>query len=154
MKSILFVFLAVFGLSSLVSGGLHAQTEATGATIAATLTDEDAGTTLLAALEAADLLSALEAEGSFVLLAPTNDAFAALPEGVLASLLEPKNAGALRELLLHHLVTDTGGASASSAADKLKDTNTTATKSLPCSNGTLYLIDQVLLPPDFDLSAL
>lgn len=134
--------------------GLHAQTEAPNETIAATLLKEDSGTTLLAVLEAADLFTTLEGEGEFVLLAPSNEAFAALPEGTLDALLDPRNSGALRKLLLHHLVTDTGGAFATVAGEKLRDTETSVTSNLPCSNGTLYLIDQVLLPPDFDLGAL
>jgi transforming growth factor-beta-induced protein len=59
-------------------------------------------TTLVAALEAADLVEALEAEGPFTVFAPTDDAFAALPEGTVEGLLADTEA--LTQVLLYHVV--------------------------------------------------
>ena len=61
-------------------------------------------TTLVAALQAAELVDALKAEGPFTVFAPTDDAFAALPEGTLDSLLLPENKQTLTDILLYHVV--------------------------------------------------
>ena len=47
--------------------------------------------TLVAAVKAGDLVETLSGEGPFTVFAPTNDAFAALPEGTLETLLKPEN---------------------------------------------------------------
>jgi uncharacterized surface protein with fasciclin (FAS1) repeats len=59
--------------------------------------------TLVTALTEADLVSALEAEGPYTVFAPTDDAFNKLPEDVLSSLLEDKEA--LKNVLLYHVVS-------------------------------------------------
>ena len=61
--------------------------------------------TLVAALEAADLVSTLSGEGPFTVFAPTDDAFAALPDGVVAGLLE--DIPSLTEVLTYHVVSGT-----------------------------------------------
>ncbi|MGD8727343.1 MAG: fasciclin domain-containing protein, partial [Gemmatimonadales bacterium] len=61
--------------------------------------------TLAAALEAAELVSALQADGPFTVFAPTNDAFANLPAGTLESLLLPENQTQLQSILLYHVVS-------------------------------------------------
>ncbi len=60
--------------------------------------------TLAAALQAADLVETLKGEGPFTVFAPTEDAFKALPEGTLASLLLPENKQTLTNILLYHVV--------------------------------------------------
>jgi len=60
--------------------------------------------TLVAALEAADLVDTLSADGTFTVFAPTNAAFAALPDGVLDDLLKPENKAALSDILLYHVL--------------------------------------------------
>jgi len=60
--------------------------------------------TLVSAVTAADLVSTLSGPGPFTLFAPSNDAFAALPAGVLNSLLDPANKVQLVELLAYHVV--------------------------------------------------
>jgi len=154
MKTILSLTLAIAGLFCFASSGLHAQTEASTTTIGAALAETGSASILLDALEAAELVSALKEEGSTVLLAPTNEAFSALPEGALEALLQPRNATALRELLLHHVVSDAEGAFATATAEKLQGTDAAASENIACSNGAIYLIDRVLLPPGFDLKAL
>ncbi|MEM8850727.1 MAG: fasciclin domain-containing protein, partial [Pseudomonadota bacterium] len=60
--------------------------------------------TLLAAAEAAGLVDTLKSEGPFTVFAPTDEAFAALPEGTVESLLEPENQEQLANILLYHVV--------------------------------------------------
>lgn len=61
-------------------------------------------TTLVAAVQAADLAAALKREGPFTVFAPTDAAFDALPEGAVASLMEPANRDELRRVLAYHVV--------------------------------------------------
>jgi uncharacterized surface protein with fasciclin (FAS1) repeats len=61
-------------------------------------------TTLVAAVQAADLAETLSSEGPFTVFAPTDEAFAALPEGTLDSLLLPENKQQLTDILLYHVV--------------------------------------------------
>ncbi|MGI9659439.1 MAG: fasciclin domain-containing protein, partial [Gaiellaceae bacterium] len=121
--------------------------------------------TLLAAAEAAGLVDALNGDGPLTVLAPTDDAFAALPEGTVEGLLEDPEA--LSEILLYHVIegevlaeTVVGldaaptlnGAEVSIAVVDggvvLNDSvNVTATD-IAASNGVIHVIDGVLLPPD------
>ena len=61
-------------------------------------------TTLVAAVKAAGLVETLKAEGPFTVFAPTNAAFAALPESTVPTLLEPKNKEQLTSVLTYHVV--------------------------------------------------
>merc|ERR1712195_471045 len=61
--------------------------------------------TLVTALKAGDLVTALEGAGPFTVFAPTNEAFAALPPATLASLLEPKNLKELQSILEYHVIS-------------------------------------------------
>jgi uncharacterized surface protein with fasciclin (FAS1) repeats len=72
-------------------------------------------TTLVAAVVAADLAGLLSSEGPFTVLAPTNEAFAALPEGTVETLLMPENIETLQTILSCHVV-----AANAMAADVLK----------------------------------
>merc|ERR1712156_927799 len=60
--------------------------------------------TLLAAVKAAGLAETLSGEGDFTVFAPTNDAFAKLPEGTIPFLLKPENKQALADILLRHVL--------------------------------------------------
>ena len=62
-------------------------------------------TTLVAALEAAGLVETLKGEGPFTVFAPTDDAFAKLPEGTVSDLLKPENLETLKNILLYHVVS-------------------------------------------------
>jgi uncharacterized surface protein with fasciclin (FAS1) repeats len=66
----------------------------------------EAGTfkTLLAAAQAADLVDALKGEGPLTVFAPTDEAFAKLPEGTVETLLKPENKAKLQAVLLYHVV--------------------------------------------------
>merc|ERR1711990_1076962 len=60
--------------------------------------------TLVAAVVAADLVETLSSPGPFTVFAPTSDAFGALPNGTLDSLLKPENKGQLTDILMFHVV--------------------------------------------------
>ncbi|MEM6838409.1 MAG: fasciclin domain-containing protein [Cyanobacteria bacterium P01_C01_bin.120] len=127
--------------------------------------------TLVAAVQAADLAGTLSAEGPYTVFAPTDDAFAALPEGVLDALLLPENKDTLTQILAYHVVpaevpasaVETG-AVASVAGEDLNlvadgsgvmvNEATVVTADVMASNGVIHVIDSVLLPPSLDLSAL
>jgi uncharacterized surface protein with fasciclin (FAS1) repeats len=61
-------------------------------------------TTLVAAVKAAGLVDTLESPGPFTVFAPTNDAFAKLPDGTVQSLLKPENKPLLTKILTYHVV--------------------------------------------------
>ena len=61
-------------------------------------------TTLVAAIEAAGLVETLQGEGPFTVFAPTDEAFAALPEGTVEDLLKPENRDTLVAVLTYHVV--------------------------------------------------
>jgi len=61
-------------------------------------------TTLVAAVQAAGLVETLQGPGPFTVFAPVNDAFAALPEGTVDTLLKPENKGMLTKILTAHVV--------------------------------------------------
>lgn len=60
--------------------------------------------TLVAAVKAAGLVETLQGEGPFMVFAPTDDAFAMLPEGTVETLLKPENKETLTAVLLYHVV--------------------------------------------------
>ena len=62
-------------------------------------------TTLVAAVKAADLVTTLKGKGPFTVFAPTNAAFAKLPEGTVATLLKPENKALLTKILTYHVVS-------------------------------------------------
>ena len=121
--------------------------------------------TLVAALQAAELVDALSGEGPFTVFAPTNDAFAALPEGTLDSLLLPENKQALTDILLYHVVAGNVlaedvvnlteaetllGKNVNISVDMgnvmINEAKVTATDIIG-SNGVIHVIDSVILPP-------
>jgi len=61
-------------------------------------------TTLVAAVQAADLVETLQGEGPFTVFAPVNDAFAELPAGTVETLLKPENKAMLQKVLTAHVV--------------------------------------------------
>ncbi|NEZ59634.1 fasciclin domain-containing protein [Leptolyngbyaceae cyanobacterium CCMR0082] len=127
--------------------------------------------TLVAAVQAADLVETLSGEGPFTVFAPTDEAFAALPEGTLDTLLLPENQATLAQILTYHVLSGevpsgevTTGAVATVADEELEivaDESgvtvggaTVVTPDVEASNGIIHVIDTVLLPPSLDLSAL
>ena len=126
--------------------------------------------TLVAAVTAADLAGTLSGEGPFTVFAPTDDAFAALPEGLVDALLLPENKDTLAKILTYHVVS--GQVMAADVADGDVATVEGQTVALavgegvtvnganviiadvPASTGVIHAIDAVLLPPDVDPAAL
>ncbi|NJK71956.1 MAG: fasciclin domain-containing protein [Synechococcaceae cyanobacterium SM2_3_60] len=120
--------------------------------------------TLAAALTAADLVETLQGEGPFTVFAPTDEAFAALPEGTLESLLLPENKDTLVEILTYHVVSGavTSGELESGEVETVAGLPVTVTVAegsvmvneasvitadIEASNGVIHVIDAVILPP-------
>ncbi len=106
MKKILFGFFALvltLGLSSVETSAQYADKKAK-KDIVDTAMATDQLSTLVAAVKAADLVNTLKGAGPFTVFAPANDAFAALPDGTVDSLLQPENKSALTKVLTYHVV--------------------------------------------------
>ena len=127
-------------------------------------------TTLVAAVKAAGLVDTLNGPGPFTVFAPTNEAFKALPAGVLAKLLLPANKATLTKILTYHVlpaevmaadvkpgkVKTVEGSEITITTDggvKVDQANVTATD-VDASNGVIHVIDKVLVPADVDVSTL
>jgi len=120
--------------------------------------------TLVAAVQAAGLEETLRGEGPFTVFAPTDDAFAALPEGTVESLLMEENLDQLVAILTYHVVagkvmsgdlSDGMMAATVNGAEitigtmngvTVNDANVTAAD-IEASNGVIHVIDKVILPP-------
>ena len=120
--------------------------------------------TLVAAVQAAGLVDVLKGEGPFTVFAPTDEAFAALPEGTVENLLKPENLDQLVAVLTYHVVpgkimsADIAGkstdvASVQGTSLKVDATNgvkvddaTVLTADIETDNGVIHVIDQVVLP--------
>jgi uncharacterized surface protein with fasciclin (FAS1) repeats len=120
--------------------------------------------TLARLLEQADLVGALTGEGPFTVFAPTDEAFAKLPKETVESLLKPENKDKLAAILKFHVIQGRvfSDAAAKGATVKTLNGQELTTKSeggkvlvgnatvtaadLDTSNGTIHVIDTVLLP--------
>jgi uncharacterized surface protein with fasciclin (FAS1) repeats len=126
--------------------------------------------TLVAAVGAAGLVETLQGPGPFTVFAPTNDAFAALPAGLVDALLLPENKDALTQILTYHVVSGQVLAADVVAGDvptvqgtnitittdggvKIFDANVVQTDVM-ATNGVIHVIDQVLVPDGLDIEAL
>ena len=122
-------------------------------------------TTLVAALEAADLDEVLDTQGPFTVFAPTDAAFDKLPDGTVADLLRPENIDALTGILTYHVVdgrvtseevVTLTTAKTLQGADVDIEVNegsvsingaTVTAVDIESENGIIHVIDTVLLPP-------
>nr|WP_010130270.1 fasciclin domain-containing protein [Microbulbifer agarilyticus] len=95
------VFLAPFMALALISAPSQADESKT---IAENAANAEALSTLVAAVQAAELVDTLKGDGPFTVFAPTNDAFAALPAGTVEMLLKPENKDKLKKILTYHVV--------------------------------------------------
>ena len=120
--------------------------------------------TLTAALEAAGLVETLKGKGPFTVFAPTDEAFAKLPEGTLKSLLMPANKQKLTAILTYHVVAGNVKAADVIKLSTAKTLNgqsvmvkvvrgkvlingaTVVKADIAATNGTIHVIDTVLLP--------
>jgi uncharacterized surface protein with fasciclin (FAS1) repeats len=123
-------------------------------------------TTLVSALQAAGLVETLKGEGPFTVFAPTDAAFAKLPDGTVATLLLPQNREKLTNILTCHVVSGKV-----MAADVVKLDSAESLSGMPlaisvsgdtvevagsqvvktdieCSNGVIHVIDTVIQPPE------
>jgi uncharacterized surface protein with fasciclin (FAS1) repeats len=122
-------------------------------------------TTLVAAVQAADLENALVNAGPLMVFAPTNEAFAALPEGTVESLLEPENKNALANILKYHVTPGKYDKEFLKKFKKLGQANNQNVMvtvegddvfvggakilaSVPAGNGIVHVVDKVMLPPE------
>jgi uncharacterized surface protein with fasciclin (FAS1) repeats len=122
--------------------------------------------TFVQAVEAAGLEQTLELPGPLTVFAPTNEAFEALPEGLLDELLKPANKEPFTFVVTYHLVEDEitsddlDGEVTALSGQKLElnggSVNGAAVvqADLESSNGVVHAIDEVLIPPDVDPQAL
>ena len=121
--------------------------------------------TLEAALEAAELTEALMGDGPFTVFAPPNEAFDALPDGVLEALLMPENLDLLTDILTYHVVPDSvmSGDLAPGLVETLEGSDLTVAidedmatvddaeivaVDIPATNGVIHIIDGVLVPEE------
>ena len=122
--------------------------------------------TLVAAVKAAGLVDTLAGDGPFTVFAPTEAAFAKLPEGTVADLVKPENKDKLVAILTYHVVPGkvmakdvvkldgkkAGTVQGGKVGVKVKDGTVMINKSkvvkadIACKNGVIHVIDTVLLP--------
>ena len=139
------------------------QAPAPSADIVAVASGDADFATLVTALKAADLVTALQGKGPFTVFAPNNAAFAKLPPGALDDLLKPENKKKLARILKNHVVegkvmaadvksgkvkTLEGGKVAMVVADgkvRFGDAQVIATD-IRASNGVIHVIDTVVMP--------
>ena len=162
MKRILLtLFLA--GVTACATSGAGSMPSGTGTVVDIAAADGRFGT-LVAAIKAAGLAEALAADGPFTVFAPTDDAFKALPEGTVDSLLKPENKDQLIRILTHHVVS--GQVTAEDAAG-LNEAATMAGTTIAIdaneggvmiggakvvdadvkgTNGIIHVVDKVILP--------
>lgn len=132
--------------------------------------------TLVSALQAADLAETLKGEGEYTVFAPTNDAFSKVPKGTMDNLMKPENKEQLQGLLKYHVVQ--GKMTAADVLAKIKEANnkldvttlngevltlsekggnvmikdakgntaTVTSADMDASNGVVHTIDKVLMP--------
>lgn len=119
--------------------------------------------TLVAAVQAAGLVDTLKGEGPFTVFAPTDEAFAALPEGTVEGLLEPENKDQLTAILTYHVVPGkvmSGDLSNGMTAATVEGSEVTimtedgvmvddanvVSADIEASNGVIHVIDKVIMP--------
>jgi len=173
---LMFTAVALMGLLVLVAGCAKKEPPKEEATppvtgqpalkdIVATATEAGTFNTLAKALQAAELVQALQGPGPFTVLAPTDEAFAALPAGALDKLLMPENKAKLADLLKYHVIsgkimaadikTMTTAMTALQGKEikismqddvvLINDAHVIKTD-IECSNGVIHVIDKVLTP--------
>jgi uncharacterized surface protein with fasciclin (FAS1) repeats len=161
MKPLFKSIACIMGLAAFSAGPLTAAEKKN---IVETAVEAGSFKTLAAALTAAGLVDTLKGEGPFTVFAPTDEAFAKLPEGTLESLLLPENKDKLTDILTYHVIA---GDVRSEAAVKLETATALNKKPIKlsvkdgalylnaskvtaadveCSNGVIHIIDTVLLP--------
>jgi uncharacterized surface protein with fasciclin (FAS1) repeats len=155
---------AALGLSSVVIAGGYKKDIVDTASAAGDFN------TLIQAIEAADLDEKLKGDGPFTVFAPSDEAFAALPDGTVEEWLAPDNKDKLTELLSYHVVAgkvmssditeDTemvenlaGGELAVDTSEGVMINMASVTEAdIKASNGVIHVIDKVIMPTDWPSS--
>ena len=121
-------------------------------------------TTLVTALKTAEYVDVLSNAGPFTVFAPTNDAFNLLPAGTVEGLLKPESKDALRNILEYHVAVGVYKLENLKDGQKINQVNlddvviaikdgkytvngANIVATIPASNGVVYVVDAVLLPP-------
>ncbi len=128
--------------------------------------------TLVAAVAAAGLVETLQGAGPFTVFAPTDEAFAALPAGLVDALLKESNKDTLAKVLTYHVVSgEVLAADVASGEVATVEGSTIAVEvtadgvvlngsahvtatDVKASNGVIHVIDAVIVPADVDVAAL
>lgn len=160
MSNLKKLFIALVAISPLAFAGQAVKA----GDIVETAASSDQFSTLVAAVKAAGLVDTLKGEGPFTVFAPTNDAFAALPEGTVESLLKPENKEMLVAVLTYHVIpgkvmsADIAGKTAEvktvqgselsidATSGVMVDNASVTTADIITSNGIIHVIDKVVLP--------
>jgi uncharacterized surface protein with fasciclin (FAS1) repeats len=147
-----------------VAAIVAATTTARAADIVDTAAAAGSFNTLVAAVKAAGLVDTLKAPGPFTVFAPTDDAFAKLPEGTVESLLKPENRDKLVAILTYHVVPgkvmsgDIAGKTlevksvqgglidVDARSGVMVDNARVVTPDVAASNGVIHVIDTVIMP--------
>ena len=163
MKKIVLALAAVM-LATTVSQSAFAGCGTCDKTVVEVAVKADNFKTLVAAVKAAGLAETLSGKGPFTVFAPSDEAFAKLPEGTIAELLKPENKEKLVAILTYHVVpgkvmakdvvklSEAKTVQGSAAKIKVKDGNVMVDKAkvvktdIPCVNGVIHVIDSVILP--------
>lgn len=164
MKTFLAAAATTVAMTGAVKADGHSQT------IVDIAAGDERFTTLVAAVTAAGLVETLSGEGPFTVFAPVNEAFAALPEGTVETLLMEENKGQLTDVLTYHVLsgavmsTDLAAGSTLvgtvladasvcvtsdmgvTIADGTGEMATVVIADIEASNGVIHVIDKVLLP--------
>ncbi len=153
---------AIIGFAG--SAALAAQHTGDAGTIVEVAQGNEDFSTLVSAVDAAGLVETLSGEGPFTVFAPTNEAFDALPEGTLDSLLAEENSDQLTSILTYHVVPSAAMAADLSDGQELETVNgetltvsidgdtvmvgdaTVTQADIEASNGVIHVIDTVLMP--------
>ncbi len=122
--------------------------------------------TLVAAVTAAELVETLKGKGPFTVFAPTDEAFAKLPKGLLETLLKSENKATLAKILTYHVIpgkvmsgdikgkalkvktVEGSEASVDATKDVMIDSAKVVKADIVTSNGVIHVIDAVILPPE------
>jgi uncharacterized surface protein with fasciclin (FAS1) repeats len=129
---------------------VYASGIAAAADIVETASEAGSFQTLLTAAEAAGLVDTLKSEGPFTVFAPTDEAFAKLPEGTVEDLLKPENQDQLKAILTYHVVP--GKTMSSDIAGKELEVETVQgeTIAIDASDGTVMVDDATLVQADIE----
>jgi uncharacterized surface protein with fasciclin (FAS1) repeats len=165
MKKTFAIIACAAAVSGVAQAGDHPSSAKTAAMdIVDTAVAAGSFNTLVAAVEAADLVATLKGDGPLTVFAPTDAAFAKLPAGTLENLLKPENKEKLQAILTYHVV-----AGKVMAADVVKlssaksvqgqnitiqvedgnvsvDNANVVQTDIETSNGVIHVIDEVIIP--------